>query len=513
MPGFINTFSSFSQSLFTDERLNREEKFYIPPVWLLILIVILAIATRIIFFTGLTFSDDGYYDQLGYMMLKGENITNILGYPIFLLRRLDILLTAISFTLFGTNEIASVIPVFLFSIGNIVIVYFTGLELSLKKSTALMASLLLCFFPVDVFFATVHFTDLPASFFINIGIFLLLKSYRINRIAQAIYGGIFLTLALFLKESVLYILILMFFIWIWFLIIKRKNIIQIPIAFMIFACGISFESIYYYFTQGDFFYRFSMQYKNYLYCPYDFFPYTKDVNSIPCSVYFKKLVKYILGENTRYIFFRRFYLFTPLIAGVQSFILWKKGKNTKLLIWFAGIIILAAGFTVSFSAWRPSEMKKSWYIYIYLEPTILMAALFVDSLRNKYRIAAVTIYIIGCVFMVNSYSAFFGMKDNNEIKKVILNNNSKVIYTDHFDKYNLDVVLKYKDTNQIRIFTGRNFDPGIIKPGEWVFIDDKAISELKQQGYEFTDFSFVNSKHFNLVFYNNTVKIYEKVPL
>jgi hypothetical protein len=88
-----------------------------------------------------------------------------------------------------------------------------------------------------------------------------------------------------------------------------------------------------------------------------------------------------------------------------------------------------------------------------------------------------------------------------------------VIYTDHFDKYNLDVVLKYKDTNQIRIFTGRNFDPGIIKPGEWVFIDDKAISELKQQGYEFTDFSFVNSKHFNLVFYNNTVKIFEKLPL
>jgi len=499
--------------LFAEEKLKSEEKFYIPPATILILIVILAIVTRIIFFTGLVFSDDGYYSQLGYMMLKKENVANILGYPIFILRKLDIMFTAASFAIFGTNEIASVIPVFLFSIGNIIIIYFIGLELSLKKSTALLSSLLLCFFPVDVFFASVHFTDLSASFFINTGIFFLLKSYRNNRIAPAFYGGIFITLALFLKESVLYILILMFFIWIWFLVFKRKNIIQIPIAFFVFAGGMSLESIYYYFSQGDFLYRFTMQHRNYLYCSYDFFPYTKDLSSIPPSVYLKKLVKYIFSENTRYIFFRRYYLFTPLIASVQSFILWKKGKNIMLLVWFVGIIILAAGFTASFSAWRPSEMKKSWYVYIYLEPTILMTALFVNSLRKRYKIAAVTIYIIGCVLMVNSYSTFFGMKDNNDVKKIILKNNSKVIYTDHFYKYNLDVLLKYKDTAQIRIFTGRNFDPGIIKSGEWVLIKDATISELKQQGYEFIDLSFVKSKRFNLVFNDTIVKIYEKLPL
>jgi hypothetical protein len=304
----------------------------------------------------------------------------------------------------------------------------------------------------------------------------------------------------------------MFIIWIYFLVCKKKNIIQIPIAFLIFASGISLESIYYYITQGDFFYRFTMQHKNYIYCVYDFFPYTMDINSIPPYEYLKKLAKYVFSENPRYIFFRRYYLFTPLIGVLQSYTLFRERKNIKLLIWFAGIIILAAGLTASFSAWRPSEMKKSWYVYIYLEPVILMTAVFVSSLRKKYKIPALAIYMVGSILMVNAYSIYFGMKENNQLKQAIVNNSSKVIFTDHHNKYNLDVILGYRDTSQVRIFTGSNFDFSKIKPGEWILIKDKTIYELKLQGYKFADMSFLKTNRFNLLYNDGVEQIYEKLP-
>ena len=59
--------------IFEKPQTGGNEIFKNHPVIILSLITILAAAIRIYFFTGLTFSDDGYYDQLGYMILKGED--------------------------------------------------------------------------------------------------------------------------------------------------------------------------------------------------------------------------------------------------------------------------------------------------------------------------------------------------------------------------------------------------------------------------------------------------------
>ena len=185
------------QNIFENPQKGESGIFINHPAIILSLITLLAAAIRIYYFTGLAFSDDGYYDQLGYMILKGEDLRNFIGYPIFILRKLDMIYTAISYFIFGTNETASVIPEFIFSIANIIVIYFVALELSLNKSIALLSALLLCFFPVDIFFATVHFTDLPASFFINSGVYFLIKSYRTSRILPVVSSSILFLLSFY----------------------------------------------------------------------------------------------------------------------------------------------------------------------------------------------------------------------------------------------------------------------------------------------------------------------------
>jgi hypothetical protein len=496
--------------IFESPKTDEIDIFKNHPVIILSLILIIAASIRIYFFTGITFSDDGYYDQLGYLFLKGGDIRNFIGYPIFALRKLDTFYTAFSFYLFGTNEIASIIPVFLFSIANIILIYFIALELSLNKSIALLAAFLLCFFPVDVFFATLHFTDLPASFFINSGAYFLLKSVRTGKSLHILISGIILLLSFFIKESAIFILALITIIWLYLKVFRKINLIQIPYILLIFIAGIIAESVYYGLTQGQFLFRFEMQSKNYIQCYYNYFPYVRDIHTIKLSEYIKRLIKFISENTVRFVFLRRYYLFTPIIAAIQSIILLKEHKHPKLVVWFIGIILLAIFMSTSITAYRPLELRNNWYVYIFLTPALLLTALFIYRLKNKYKIVALALYIAVSLLMVKSYSVFFELDKYKEIKQFVRSNSTKVIYADHHNKYNIDLTIGYKDPSKIKIYTGYNFNFANVNPGEYVFVKSATLSELKLQGFKFADMSILQSNQFILLFNNDMVQVYEK---
>jgi Dolichyl-phosphate-mannose-protein mannosyltransferase len=496
--------------IFEKPQMEGNEIFKNHPVIILSLITLLAATIRLYFFTGLTFSDDGYYDQLGYMFLKGENIRNFIGYPIFILRKLDTVFTAISYYIFGTNEVASVLPELLFSIANIIVIYFIALELSLNKFIALLSAFLLSFFPVDIFFATLHFTDLPASFFINSGVYLLLKSYRTGSILHVVSSGVLFLVSFFIKESAIFILSLILIIWIYFIVFRKINLVQIPVTLLIFIAGIIAESVYYGLTQGDYFFRFTMQNRNYIQCYYNFFPYVRDVHTIELSEYMKRLSKFLLENTVRFVFLRRYYLFTPLIAAVQSIILFKEHKESKLITWFAGLILLAIFMTTSLTYYRPLELRSNWYVYIFLIPTLLLTSVFINRLKAKYKIVAIVLYITGSLLMVKGYSTFFELDKYKEIKHFVWMNNTKVIYADHHNKYNIDLTLAYGDPSKVKIYTGSSFNFDNVKSGELVFIKPATIFELEQEGYKFADMSELKSDRFKLLFNNKMAQVYEK---
>ncbi|NOX19286.1 MAG: phospholipid carrier-dependent glycosyltransferase [Chlorobi bacterium] len=157
---------------------DEKRKIFYDEIIFLALIVFSAFFVRLYFVGGLIFSDDAYYNYLAQSFLNGKFAYNYIGYPIFLTRVLQTLLTAFSFSLFGVNEFSAIVFPFLFSLANIPLLYLIAFELTESKKIALMAALIMAFFPTDVIFAGINFVDLQSAFLINVGIYFLIKSVK-----------------------------------------------------------------------------------------------------------------------------------------------------------------------------------------------------------------------------------------------------------------------------------------------------------------------------------------------
>jgi len=248
-------------------------------------IVLLGLLVRLYFQVGHILSDDAYYTYLSYTLLNGHFATDYLGYPVFPLRIVFIGLTSFSMMIFETNEFATIIFPLVFSLANILLAYkFTRLFTGNEK-TALYAALLTTFFPTDVTFASINFPDLINIFFINLGIYYLLKSYYQQKIHLAFTGGLSLLLSMQFKETIYYILIL-FVILLGYFIIKNKRLnFQLVLEIIFIIGNYLIEGFVYLLLHNDFFYRITITNINYSYSYYDFFPYTaqKLSDSKKCS--------------------------------------------------------------------------------------------------------------------------------------------------------------------------------------------------------------------------------------
>jgi 4-amino-4-deoxy-L-arabinose transferase-like glycosyltransferase len=89
------------------------------------LIIVLAIVIRIKYFVGFTLGDDLHYFNLVQQILQGHWVSyNYLNQYAY--RPLLLLSVAGSFKLFGINETAFILPIFLASIGSIIVVLLLG---------------------------------------------------------------------------------------------------------------------------------------------------------------------------------------------------------------------------------------------------------------------------------------------------------------------------------------------------------------------------------------------------
>ena len=186
------------------KRINLNDRQYL----LLAFIVVIGLLLRLYFQIGHIFSDDAYYTYLSYSLLNGDFAKDYLGYPVFPLRIIFIGLTSFSMNIFGTNEFATFIFPFVFSLLNIILTYKITQLLTTNERISLFAAFLVAFFPTDVVFASIGFPDLINVFFINLGIYFLLKSHYQQKIYLAFIGGFLLFLSMQFKETSYYFLIL-----------------------------------------------------------------------------------------------------------------------------------------------------------------------------------------------------------------------------------------------------------------------------------------------------------------
>jgi 4-amino-4-deoxy-L-arabinose transferase-like glycosyltransferase len=464
---------------------------------------------RLYFRIGHIFSDDAYYTYLSYTLLNGDFTNEYLGYPVFPLRIAFLGLTSVSMNIFGTNELATILFPFVISLLNILLIYKLAKLLTDNNTISLIASFLIAFFPTDVVFSSIGFPDLINIFFINLGIYFLMKSHYQQKIHLALLGGILLFLSMQFKETIYYVLILFIILLGHFFIKKKQLNLHLVIGIIFIIGNYLIEGFVYLFLHNDFFYRITITNINYSYSYYDFFPYT--AQKISGSInYFRNLFDQVVLINAKSIFLRRFYLFLPLISVFQTLLNYKKRKNPLLTSWFWGTAILLIAFTTSSTEYKPLDLARSWYIYPLLMPMVILSATFINRFSNLIRNGFIVIYILGSLIMCIEYESFFDKDNLNSLKSFLRENSTKTIFTDHFTKYSVDLIREYKFHNSRRI-SGSDFNFEQISTGDWILFNKKHIEELQMQKYELPDFSVLNTNEFRKLTSFKDFVFYEKL--
>ncbi len=473
------------------------------------MIVLIAIAFRIYFQVGHVFSDDAYYSYLSHSLIFENFTDNYLGYPIFPLRIGQLALTSFSYILFGSNELATIIFPFFFSILNLLLTYRLAELLTKNNRVALTSTFLIALFPTDVIFASINFPDLINVFFINLGIYFLLKSFYQKKIQIAQLGGISFFLSMQFKENIYYFSILLSILLIYLFIKQKRFNYQIIVGLLFVGLNIFVEGFVYLLLHNDFFYRLTITSLNYQYSFYDFFPYTAQKLS-GSKDYLRNLFDQIFLINGRAIFLRRFYLFLPIIASIQSIINYRKKEQQLLIFWFFGLAVLLIAFTTSFNEFKPLDLKRSWYIYPVLMPMVILSAQFIYRFKNPIRIALFTVYTAGSLIMCHHYVDYFDKENLNSLKTFLTENPDRKIFTDHFTKYSINLIREYRSNTSERIL-GDDFNFDLVKKGDWILYSKKHIDELIKQKYKFPDFSILKSENYKQVAAFNDFIFHEKI--
>lgn len=459
---------------------------------------------------GHVFSDDSYYSQLAISFLEGTYPENFFGYPVDLARKLITVLTAAGFAIFGKNEIGSIAFPFLFSLLSIALIYAVTNEIFDKK-TALISAFILAVFPIDIIFATLNFSDLTAAFFINLGIYYLIKYLKYNESKDSIFAGIYFAVSIFGKMNFYYVGILLFLLFLYRLKITHEIDKGILIMLMIPAMALFIEALIYGANTGDYFYRLHIIEQNYKYSYYDFFPYTANAGEVSGFKYFAGVLHQIFVENLKSIFLRRFYLFIPLIALVQSVLLIRLHRDKGLVFWFLGIVTLYAAMTTSLSDYRPLNLKFSWHLYPVFFPAIILTASFIRRFSFKISSIFFVVLFLASMVMTTDYQNYFALEKKNEFKKFISENTSEIIYTDHHTKYGIDLIDGYPEVRRTKSVTNSINSSGNIPLNSLIIYNPDEINELIKQGYMFKFFSGLSSEKFKLIDVIAGYEIYRKI--
>jgi 4-amino-4-deoxy-L-arabinose transferase-like glycosyltransferase len=417
---------------------------------------------------------------------------------------------ATAFRLFGINEVALIIFPLIFSVFNLILIYYFTKAITHSEKAALISALLLAFFPTDVAFATIGFPDLFNTFFIYLGLFLLWKAYETRSLWLSVLSGIFFFISMQFKENIYFILILLFLFWLYLLYKKnnKQSLILIPI--LIILSNIFIEGFIYFLIKNDFSYRLKIIRMNYTYCYYDFFPYTVIKYLGKNAGYWKELFYQIFIINIKSIFLRRFYLFLPLIALISSIINLKEKKHFHITFFFLGLLIIFLSFTASFTKYAPLDLHRSWYIYPLIIPIVILSSIFIMKFKTKYMYLFICMYIIFSLFMCKSYNIYFGTETLSRFTKFLKIHQKDLVYTDHYTGYGINFIEGYKNQNKILNLEEGNFNSAAIPKQALVILNKKHIDELKLQKYKFPNLDFVKGEKYKLIFSSNDYKVFEK---
>ena len=144
------------------------------PITYLIIILVIAITLRIVFYTGVNFNDDLVYLNFAHDITTGKFHPHPYIFATRLLMQYPI---AFFFLLFGVSEFSATLYLILASLGTIIFTYLIGKEL-FNNLTGLLAALLLAFLPLDIIYSTTITPDVPTAFYLAASVYLFIMGNK-----------------------------------------------------------------------------------------------------------------------------------------------------------------------------------------------------------------------------------------------------------------------------------------------------------------------------------------------
>ncbi len=219
-------------------------------------VITAAFFIRILFFTGGVRGSDAYaYALHAFQIASGQYDINAIG-SFYGFRFALLLPTALSYFLFGVNDYSSVLFPYIFSLMNMLMVYFLAREI-FDRETAFIAAILLAIYPLDIATTNVLSPDSFIPLFCSLAILFYVKAQKIlNRSEWAggylFLSGIFIAFAYLSRITSIFIFAALVLHHI-FRKQKMSGLIWVTLGLAIPLIG---EALYYTVYTGDPFFRF-----------------------------------------------------------------------------------------------------------------------------------------------------------------------------------------------------------------------------------------------------------------
>jgi len=412
-------------------------------ILLLLLIVVFGLLVRLIFFTQVQPSDDLEYYNFAHQINQDtfEHGVSFHSPRIGLTYS-----TALFYTLIGVNEVASNLLPLLTSILSIILVFYLG-KIIFNETVGLIAAFLLSFFPLNVFYSTTLFPDLPSAFFIALSAFLFLKAEKHGRNLNYMLAGLSIGVAYLMKE--LSILILGFFVvYVFFKKnLKKEHFLILLGFFLIFG----FELIYYTIKTSDPLFRYTIVSDQATNIMKTYYPNYFGINVL--SRLFLHYPYLILTNPLTSLF----YIF--IIISSAYCILKKKKESYVLLMWIIPIALYVNFGSLSFSGYIPLPADVR-YIEIITIPTILLLSYFLyqsrDLVNRLFMPATILFLFATSIYFIASNDQRTSLDNLYKASSYLKTSPEKIIYSDQRSTEVIRYLFNYEKNDMVITFNDYN---------------------------------------------------------
>ena len=460
--------------------------------WMVVgLLLALAALVRVLSFRGYTTYDAAEYTRLARMMLTGEyRLGMVWFFRVFPVRVGIIAPVALLFRAIGVNEVTLTAYPFLLSLLSVALAFFAARAM-FNTRAGLIAGGLMALMPIDARHASQLLPDLPAAFWMNLGVLLVFAGSRSGSLPRKAVLGVLAGLVLFFswlcKETVLFLLPFLGAYLVWLAIRSRRNVALLAATVAAAGLLVAAEGWIYNRHTGDFFYRFHTLVGNAGAGADRAIPVLTLSNLGGCLVHRTRMV-------VQEVLLAPYFAFAPLAALAACVYAAIRRRRDFLFagLWFGWLLLLFGFGSASVKGYYPLDLVVTRYQYPLVLPAVLLAAGLAGSLltprdsgapvrQHRRRVlwgALLCLCLAGMALTMVVWGVTTGMgrrsKASRDIARILKPTDR--LYTDPHTAIALDFFWQFPEAESTRSFEGMELAE--LPAGVYVLINRNELDRI-----------------------------------